>query len=57
MNGQDFLAWRTHLREMLGKVEEVDHAGSWSLYFTDVDGNPFEITSYDYTFLKEQLRP
>ena len=57
VNGRDFLAWRTRLGEMLGKVEEVDHAGTWSLYFTDLDGNPFEITSYDYKFLNDKLRP
>ena len=45
VGGRDFMAWRTHLREVLGSVEEVDHVGSWSLYFTDPDGNPFEITS------------
>jgi len=57
VSGKDFMAWRTHLRETLGSVEEVDHAGSWSLYFTDPDGNPFEITSYDHNFLKDQLQP
>ena len=56
VSGQDFMTWRAHLREMLGSVEAVDHAGSWSLYFTDPDGNPFEITSYDYEFLRDQLR-
>jgi len=57
VTGEDFMTWRAHLRELLGSVEEVDHAGSWSLYFTDPDGNPFEITSYDYKFLKDQLQP
>jgi catechol-2,3-dioxygenase len=57
VNGQDFLVWRKRLREMLGKIDEVDHEGSWSLYFSDPDGNPFEITSYDYEWLKKQLRP
>ena len=56
VSGKDFMAWRIHLREMLGSVEEVDHVGSWSLYFADPDGNPFEITSYDYDYLKEQSR-
>ena len=57
VTGEDFITWRTHLREVFGSIEEVDHAGSWSLYFTDPDGNPFEITSYDYKFLREKLRP
>jgi len=57
VNGQDFLVWLERLREILGKIDEVDHEGSWSLYFSDPDGNPFEITSYDYQWLKKQLRP
>jgi catechol 2,3-dioxygenase-like lactoylglutathione lyase family enzyme len=56
VSGEDFLSWRTHLRELAGTVREVDHDGSWSLYFNDPDGNPFEITSYDYQWLKEQRR-
>jgi len=45
----EFLAWRTHLSVALGhSLEVVDHDLSWSLYFTDPDGNPFEITSYEY---------
>ena len=57
VNGQDFLAWRKRLREMLGKIDDVDHDSSWSFYFSDPDGNPFEITCYDYQWLKKQLRP
>src|SRR6476619_1516110 len=37
VDGQDFPAWRAHLRQALGKIEEVDHSGSWSLYFSDPD--------------------
>lgn len=52
----EFLAWRTHLGRVLGSpVEAVDHALSWSLYFSDPDANPFEITSYDYASLASQL--
>lgn len=53
-----FLAWRHHLGLVLGKpVEAVDHQLSWSLYFSDPDGNPYEITSYEYGVLSEALRP
>ncbi len=55
VSGRDFLSWRKHLREILPSVKAVDHDCSWSLYFTDPDGNPFEITSYDYQWLKGQL--
>ena len=54
VSGQDFLSWLKHLA--FPSVEAVDHGSSWSLYFTDPDGNPFEITSYDYEWLKRQLR-
>lgn len=43
------LAWQTHLAEALGHpIEMVDHQASWSIYFTDPDGNPYEITTYEY---------
>lgn len=52
----EFLAWRAHLSTVLGSVvEAVDHHLSWSLYFSDPDGNPFEITSYDYPQIVEAL--
>jgi len=53
----ELLAWRKHLATVLGRtVEAVDHDVSWSLYFCDPDGNPFEITSYDYAALAPALR-
>ncbi len=29
-------------------VEAIDHDLSWSIYFRDLDGNPFQITTYEY---------
>jgi catechol 2,3-dioxygenase-like lactoylglutathione lyase family enzyme len=53
----DFLAWRTHLSRALGRSPELqDHGITWSMYFSDPDGNPFEITSYDYAALEPSLR-
>jgi catechol-2,3-dioxygenase len=44
-----FLQWRRHLESVLpGPVELEDHTVSWSLYFSDPDGNPFEITTYEH---------
>lgn len=44
----DFRAWQQHLKAALGHpVDAVDHTMSWSLYFKDPDGNPYEITSYE----------
>jgi len=51
-----FVAWRAHLTQVLARIiEPEDHQVSWSLYFTDPDGNPFEITSYDYAALASKL--
>ncbi|MEQ1684182.1 MAG: VOC family protein [Burkholderiaceae bacterium] len=45
----EFVAWRRHLVAALDAPAKVDdHQLSWSLYFSDPDGNPFEITTYDY---------
>ena len=55
--GAEFLAWRSHLRSVLGPtLEAVDHALSWSLYFEDPDGNPFEVTTYEYAKVLASLR-
>lgn len=53
----EFLAWRTHLQGVLRRpVEAVDHTVSWSLYFADPDGNPFEITTYEYADVAAQVK-
>ena len=49
VDAEGFVAWRRHLRSAgVGEVETDDHALSWSLYFADPDGNPFEVTTYDH---------
>lgn len=56
VTAESFLAWRKHsgnLPELA--VELADHKVSWSLYFCDPDGNPYEITSYEYASLASQL--
>jgi catechol-2,3-dioxygenase len=45
----DFVAWKAHLKHVLQKdVTVEDHEVSWSLYFSDPDGNPYEVTTYEY---------
>ena len=45
-------AWQRHLASELGKeAARVDHQVSWSIYFEDPDGNPYEITTYEYDAL------
>jgi NAD(P)-dependent dehydrogenase (short-subunit alcohol dehydrogenase family)/catechol 2,3-dioxygenase-like lactoylglutathione lyase family enzyme len=44
-----FIAWRQRLAHWLGAAPEaVDHDVSWSIYFSDPDGNPYEITCYQH---------
>ena len=51
-----FLAWREHLCAALGHpVDVTDHQVSWSMYFSDPDGNPFEITCDDHGVLSAAL--
>ena len=38
-----------------GRAE--DHGLSWSLYFADPDGNPWEITSYQHAVVATLLKP
>ena len=55
-SGAEFLSWLRHLESALGrKLEPVDHEFSWSLYFEDPDGNPFEITSYEHSTVRAGL--
>ena len=55
-SAKQFLEWRAHLTGALKRpIEAVDHQVAWSLYFTDPDGNPFEITSYDYAAVAATL--
>ncbi len=45
----EFIAWQRHLSAILTQpVEFVDHNLSWSIYFKDPDGNPFEVTTFEY---------
>lgn len=49
-------AWQAHLIQGLGQAPAVqDHGLSVSLYFSDPDGNPFEITTYDHEAARAAL--
>ncbi|MBC7880377.1 MAG: VOC family protein [Anaerolineae bacterium] len=55
-SANEFLAWRNHLSRVFGhEIELVNHEVSWSIYFSDPDGNPFEITSYEHSLILSQL--
>ena len=53
-SAQQYAQWLDHLRNRLnGEVTTEDHAVSLSMYFKDPDGNPYEITTYEYEAAKE----
>ncbi len=52
----EFVAWIGHLSGALGQdLAAEDHQLSCSLYFKDPDGNPYEITSYEYSTISSAL--
>lgn len=44
--------WIQYLSSKDVPVEPIDHDLAWSIYFRDLDGNPFEITTYEYNEFK-----
>jgi hypothetical protein len=64
VSGEGFLAFIARLEE--GEVRDgrgnrvtgadvVDHDKSFSVYFCDPYGNPYELTTYDYNYVSESL--
>lgn len=57
VGGQELLAWQEHLSTQLPTTPRLeDHQMSYSLYFSDPDGNPYEITSYDYDLVTQLIK-
>ena len=55
--GEEFINWHKRINNGLSKVIEVDdHSVSFSIYFEDSYGNPYEITSYDYEILSNNYK-
>ncbi len=64
VGGENFLRFLVHLEQVqvfdsggarVGRENVSDHSGSWSVYFCDEDGNPIEVTTYDYEAVKSGL--
>jgi len=52
VDAEDFLAWEKHLKKVVNaELEVYDLSLAWSVFIKDPDGNPYEITSYDYDLL------
>ena len=55
--GEDFINWHKNISNALsGSIEVDDHSVSFSIYFEDPYGNPYEITSYDYEILSNHYK-
>ena len=53
VSAEAFTRWRSHLASFPEvSVSIEDHAVALSLYFSDPDGNPYEITTYEYATAK-----
>ena len=54
VSAQAFGRWRSYLSSFSEvRVSMEDHTVALSLYFSDPDGNPYEITTYEYAAAKE----
>lgn len=48
----DWPAWQAHLGRQQVPSTFEDHGESWSIYFADPDGNPYELTCYEVAALR-----
>lgn len=56
-SGKEFINWHKKINDVAdGNNEIVDHSVSFSIYFQDPYGNPYEITSYDYEILENHYK-
>jgi len=56
-NGKEFINWHKKINDVVdGNIEVEDHSVSFSIYFQDPYGNPYEITSYDYEILENHYK-
>ena len=52
----EYLEWMRHLEQELNEPpKSEDHDASLSLYFTDPDGNPYEITTYEHEAVRQAI--
>ncbi|WP_153914417.1 VOC family protein [Shewanella sp. TC10] len=55
VDGDNFFLWQQKLAANEVAFTVSDHEVTWSIYFSDPDGNPFEITSLDYEAIKVKM--
>ena len=54
-DAENYHQWKIQLSEHGVEYRESDHELSWSIYFSDPYGNPYEITSYEYAEISIRL--
>ena len=55
VSGEEFLSWKIHLESLSIELSISDHTKAWSMYFSDPFQNLFEITTYDFDAVKNNL--
>jgi catechol-2,3-dioxygenase len=56
VSADEYMNWRGHLAQVLSEPpESEDHEVSLSLYFKDLDGNPYEITTYQHEAVRRAI--
>lgn len=55
VSGEQFMQWKAHFENTAIDLRISDHTKAWSMYFSDPFNNLFEITSYDFDYLKSKL--
>jgi catechol-2,3-dioxygenase len=54
MSGAELLAWTQRYRQSGQTLKgPVDHDKAWSVYFSDPWGNALEVTTYDYSMVRQ----
>ncbi len=56
VSADEYMNWRSHLAQVLeDPPKSEDHEVSLSLYFKDLDGNPYEITTYEHGAVRRAI--
>ena len=56
VNADEYLNWIKHLAQELDEgPKSEDHEVSLSMYFNDLDGNPYEITTYEHSAVRRAI--
>ena len=54
-SGKQFIKWKNHLKSKGLSLRVNDHDMAFSLYFSDPDGNLYEITTYEHEAVRQAM--